>query len=109
MITPGQTAKMPQRYSSLRKHIITSQCPHVVSQRSVGVLFAAIQTGGAAEVAALSKESAWTAQTGARALAFVLVQQGGSPGLNPPAIEPDGPLTNARFHEFLQILAVASS
>ena len=40
--------------------------PPVVSQRSFGVLFAAIQTGGAAEVAALSKESAWTAQAEAK-------------------------------------------
>ena len=37
--------------------------PPVVSQRSVGVFFA---TGGAAEVAALSKESAWTAQAEAK-------------------------------------------
>ena len=49
----------------------------------------AIQTGAAAEVAALSKERAWTAQAEA---------QGGT--FYPLAIEAGGTL-NARFHEFL--------
>ena len=57
----------------------------------------AIQTGAAAEVAALSKERAWTAQAEAQGRTFY-----------PLAIEAGGPL-NARFHEFLQLLAVASS
>ena len=57
----------------------------------------AIQTGAAAEVAALSKERAWTAQAEAQGETFY-----------PLAIEAGGTL-NARFHEFLQLLAVASS
>ena len=60
-----------------------------------GEVFGAIQTGAAAEVAALSKERAWTAQAEAQ-------------GFYPLAIEAGGTL-NARFHEFLQLLAVASS
>ena len=57
----------------------------------------AIQAGAAAEVAALSKERAWTAQAEAQGETFY-----------PLAIEAGGTL-NARFHEFLQLLAVASS
>ena len=57
----------------------------------------AVQTGAAAEVAALSKERAWTAQAEAQGETFY-----------PLAIEAGGTL-NARFHEFLQLLAVASS
>ena len=57
----------------------------------------AIQTGAAAEVAALSKEPAWTAQAEAQGETFY-----------PLAIEAGGTL-NARFHEFLHLLAVASS
>ena len=57
----------------------------------------AVQTGAAAEVAALSKGRAWTAQAEAQGETFY-----------PLAIEAGGTL-NARFHEFLQLLAVASS
>ena len=58
---------------------------------------AAIQTGAAAEVASLSKERAWTAQAEAQGATFC-----------PLAIVAGGAL-NARFHEFLQLPAVASS
>ena len=57
----------------------------------------AVQTGAAAEVAALSKELAWTAQAEAQGETF-----------HPLAIG-DGGTLNARFHEFLQLLTVASS
>ena len=57
----------------------------------------AVQTGAAAEVAALSKERAWTAQAEAQGETF-----------HPLAIGADGTL-NARFHEFLQLPTVASS
>ena len=56
-----------------------------------------LPSGAAAEVAALSKERAWIAQAWA---------QGET--LYPRAIEA-GSTLNARFHEFLQLLAVASS
>ena len=55
------------------------------------------QAGAAAEVAALIKERAWTAQAEAQGEAFY-----------PLAIEAGGTL-NARFHEFVQLPAVASS
>ena len=55
----------------------------------------AIQTGAAVEVAAFSKERAWTAQAEAQGETFY-----------PLAIEACGTL-NARFHVFLQLLAVA--
>ena len=57
----------------------------------------AIQTGAAAEVAALSKERGWTAQAEAQGETFypLAIEAGGTP--------------NARFHEFLQLLGVASS
>ena len=57
----------------------------------------AIQTGAATEVAALSKELAWTAQAEAQGETF-----------HPRAIEAGGTLI-ARFHEFLQIIVFASS
>ena len=57
----------------------------------------AVQTGAAAEVAALSKKRAWTAQAEAQGETFY-----------PLAIEAGGTL-NARFHEFLQLLAPSSS
>ena len=57
----------------------------------------AIQTSAAAEVAALSKERAWTAQAEAQGETFY-----------PLAIEAGGTL-NARFLEILQLPAIAPS
>ena len=57
----------------------------------------AIQTSAAAEVAALSKERAWTAQAEAQGETF-----------DPLAIKAGG-ILNARFHEFFQLLAIAPS
>ena len=64
---------------------------------SVASIEPSSQLTAATEVAALSKERAWTAQAEAQGEAFY-----------PLAIEAGGAL-NARFYEFLQLLAVAFS